>query len=127
MTASSARVAAVVRELRALARDRAVEAAAPAAPPADPVEALRRRLAGQPAREHVVLDFLADDLREARQALAGVEAYLGRVEAALGDAAASQEQLLALAQGGGPAGQLDYLAEVLEGLRRRVAQVAARM
>ena len=103
-----------------------VAAQAPAAP-ADPVEALRRRLAGKTAREHVVLDFLGDDLREARQALAVLQGYLGRIEAVLGDAEVSQQALLSLALGGGPVEQIDYLAEVLASVRRRVAQVAARM
>jgi CRP-like cAMP-binding protein len=108
-------------------RSAIVTAAGPAAAPGDPVEALRRRLSGQTAREHVVLDFLADDLREAREALAGVQGYVGRIEASLAAADVSQQKLLALALGGGPIDQLDYLAEVLSSVRRRVAQVAARM
>ncbi len=106
-------------------------AARPAVLPApeagDPVEALRRRLASKTAREHVVLDFLGDDLREAREALSVLQGYLGRIESVLADAEVSQQQLLALALGGGPVEQIDYLAEVLSNVRRRVAQVAARM
>jgi hypothetical protein len=101
--------------------------AGPAAAPGDPVEALRKRLAGQTAREHVVLDFLADDLREAREALAVLQAYLGGIESTLGGADVSQQRLLALSLGGGPIDQIDYLAEVLSSVRRRMAQVAARM
>jgi hypothetical protein len=101
-------------------------AAHPAAPP-DPVEALRRRLAGSTAREHVLLDFLADDLREARDALDGIHAYLSGVESALADEAASQERLLSLALGGGPFHRIEDLSEVLANVRRRLAQVAARM
>ena len=101
--------------------------AGPAPVESDPVEALRRRLSGKTAREHVVLDFLGDDLREARQALSVLQGYLGRIEAVLVDAEVSQEKLLALALGGGPVEQIDYLAEVLSSVRRRVAQVAARM
>ena len=101
--------------------------AGPAPAQGDPVEALRRRLAGKTAREHVVLDFLGDDLREARESLSILQGYLGRIEAVLGDAEVSQEKLLALALGGGPVEQIDYLAEVLANVRRRVAQVAARM
>jgi len=102
----------------------------PAGPPAghgDPVEALRRRLAGKTAREHVVLDFLGDDLREAREALSVVQGYLGRIDEVLADREVTQQKLLALALGGGPVAQLDYLAEVLANVRRRVAQVAARL
>ena len=101
--------------------------AGPAPVPGDPVEALRRRLSGQTAREHVVLDFLADDLKEAREALGALQGYLGRIEDVLGDPDVSQQKLMALAIGGGPLGQIDYLAEVLANVRRRVAQVAARM
>ena len=50
----------------------------------DAVEALRRRLAGNTAREHVVLDFLSDDLREARDAVGAVAAYVDAVETTLG-------------------------------------------
>jgi hypothetical protein len=101
--------------------------AGPAPAAGDPVEALRRRLSGTTAREHVVLDFLGDDLREARQALSILHGYLGRIEAVLADAEVSQDKLLSLALGGGPVEQIDYLAEVLSSVRRRVAQVAARM
>jgi hypothetical protein len=104
-----------------------VEAApdAPAAPGA--VDALRRRLAGSTAREHVVLDFLEDDLREARAALSAVAAYVANVEAALSDGEPTQQRLLSLALGGAPAERLDYLSGVLGSVRRRLAQVAARM
>jgi len=127
MTARAARVGVVVRPAVAAGLAPARVAAGPAAVPEDPVEALRRRLSGKTAREHVVLDFLSDDLKEAREALGALQGYLGRIEGVLGDAEVSQEKLLALALGGGPIGQIDYLAEVLANVRRRVAQVAARM
>jgi hypothetical protein len=91
------------------------------------VEALRRRLAGSTAREHVVLDFLEDDLREVRSALASVAAYVANVEAALSDRAPSQQRFLSLALGGGPAERIDALGTALSSVRRRLAQVAARM
>ena len=94
---------------------------------ADAVEALRRRLAGSTAREHVVLDFLEDDLREAREALGAVAAYVDGVEAALADPSLPQERLLALALGGGPAERAERLTAALGDLRRRLAQVVARM
>ena len=93
----------------------------------DAVEALRRRLAGSTAREHVVLDFLSDDLREARDAVGAVVAYVDAVEKTLSDGRTSQERLMALAMGGGPIDQLEYLSTVLLSVRRRLAQVAARM
>jgi hypothetical protein len=101
--------------------------AGPAAVQDDPVEALRRRLAGQTAREHVVLDFLADDLREAREALAVLQTYLRGIESTLARPDVSQQKLMALSLGGGPVDQIDYLAEMLASVRRRMAQVAARM
>ena len=100
---------------------------ATATPPLDPVEALRRRLAGPTAREHVVLDFLADDLKEAREAMTVLTSYLARIDACIADPEITQQKLLGLALGGGPIDQIDYLAEVLASVRRRMAQVAARM
>jgi hypothetical protein len=107
----------------------ALAPADPAPPPAaaDPVEALRGRLAGQTAREHVVLDFLEDDLREARAALAGVAAWVANVEAALAEPAPSSERFLSLALGGAPARRVEALGGAVASVRRRLAQVAARM
>ncbi len=99
--------------------------AAPVEPGA--VEALRRRLAGTTAREHVVLDFLEDDLRESRAALAAVSEYLSSVEGALAEDLPSPERLVALARAVDPLAQLDYLQTVLASVRRRLSQVAARM
>jgi hypothetical protein len=100
----------------------------PARPdPAGAVQALRQRLASSTAREHVVLDFLEDDLREVRAALAAVTAYLGEVEGALVDEAPSPARLVALARSVDPAEQVDYLQAVLASVRRRLSQVAARM
>lgn len=125
-------VSVAARSLDAVAPQRTAPAAAPVplpapAPAPGPVEALRARLAGQSAREHVVLDFLEDDLREARAALAAVAAYLANVELALDGPVPSPDQLLALAQGRWPAERLDDLATMLASVRRRIAQVAARM
>jgi len=109
-------------------RSSAVAVVAPAAAPAPgAVEALRQRLASSTAREHVVLDFLEDDLREARAAISAVAAYVANVEAALSGVDPTQQHLLSLALGGGPAEKLDYLSSVLGSVRRRLAQVAARM
>ncbi len=91
------------------------------------VEALRSRLAGPTAREHVVLDFLADDLSEVRTALAAVAAYVANVEAALADGEPSQARILSLALGGKPGDRIEELASAVASVRRRLAQVAARM
>jgi hypothetical protein len=91
------------------------------------VEALRSRLAGPTAREHVVLDFLADDLREVRLALAGIAAYVSNVESALSDRAPSPERLLGVAADGKPGDRIEALSRALASARRRLAQVATRM
>jgi hypothetical protein len=106
---------------------RTIVRAAEAPGDAGAVERLRQRLAGSTAREHVVLDFLEDDLREVRAALAAVAAYVANVEAALADGVPSPQRLLSLAQGRGPAERVEYLQAVLASARRRLAQVAARM
>lgn len=110
-------------------RQVATAIAAPPGPPRrdDAVEALRRRLAGSTAREHVLLDFLSDDLKEARDAVGAVTAYVEAVEKTLSDGRTSQDRLMALAMGGGPIDELEYLSSVLTSVRRRLAQVAARM
>ncbi len=100
---------------------------APAAPALGAVEALRQHLAGKSAREHVVLDFLEDDLAEARAALAAVAAYVANVDSALRDPDPSQHRFLSLAIGGAPIEKMETLAQSLSSVRRRLAQVAARM
>src|SRR5512138_490125 len=102
-------------------------AAAAEAVEATAVDALRSRLAGPTAREHVVLDFLADDLKEVRTALAAVAAYVANVEAALADGEPSQARILSLALGGRPGDRIEELATAVSSVRRRLAQVAARM
>lgn len=115
-------VAPVIRQLHP---ERSLEPAAPAQLGA--VEALRQRLAGSTAREHVVLDFLEDDLREARAALGAVAAFLANVEGALAEEVPAPEHLLDLARAVDPAAHVDYLQTVLASVRRRLSQVAARM
>jgi hypothetical protein len=105
-----------------------VDAGGPApADDAGAVEALRQRLGSGTAREHVVLDFLEDDLREARSALAGVAAWISNVERALADTAPSQQHILSAARGGAPGERIDALSQAVASVRRRLAQVAARM
>jgi hypothetical protein len=108
---------------------RAIAVALSEAGPSAPVElaGLRQRLAPKSDREAVVLDFLEDDLAEARGTLAVVSRYVAEVEAALGDAATDRERLLGLALGRGPLEQLEYVSGVLQNLRRRLVQVSSRM
>ncbi len=91
------------------------------------VESLRARLAGRAAREHVVLDFLDDDLEQARGALAAIATYVASIEEALSEAEPSQQRVLSLALGGGPIDRIERLGAALASVRRRLAQVAARM
>ncbi len=97
------------------------------APGGSAVDALRRHLASGTAREHVVLDFLEDDLREARAALSSVAAWLSNVERALAEADPSQQQLFSLAFAGSSGERIDALSSAVASVRRRLAQVAARM
>ena len=88
---------------------------------------LRARLAGGSAREAVLLDFLEDDLCEARSALASVAGWLDDVERVLGDPTSGRQLLLRLVLGRGPHEGLERLGGVLGNLRRRLAQVSARL
>ncbi len=93
------------------------------------LDGLRRRLAGAgaSAQEAVLVDFLEDDLREAEGALGIVTDYVGSIENALRDPRAGRRDLLALALGGGPVEQIEYLSTTLASLRRRLAQIAVRL
>ncbi len=114
---------------RAMLAVRAVPVRSTTPRPEQPVEALRRRLAraGAGAREQVVLDFLDDDLGEARAALAEVAAYLAAVDGALRDARAGRQQLLTLAVRDGPPACVAQLETALVGLQRRLARAAVRL
>jgi hypothetical protein len=75
----------------------------------------------------VVIDFLEDDLQEARAALGAVVRYLSEVEVALGDGRGGRDQILALALGRGPLERIEYLGGVVANLRRRLAQLSSRL
>lgn len=100
---------------------------APSSSASSAVAALRARLAGKSSRDHVVLDFLEDDLLEVRTSLSAVSAYVANVDAALREGEPSQGRFLSLAIGGAPIEHLEALQRTLGSLRRRLAQVAARM
>jgi hypothetical protein len=97
-----------------------------ASPPADLAQ-LRQRLPPRSDRDAVVLDFLEDDLAEARGTLAEVSSYVAEVAAALDDAAAGRDRLLGLALGRDPLERIEYLSGVLQNLRRRLVQVSSRI
>lgn len=95
--------------------------------PAPDLTRLRSRVGEATERDAVVIDFLEDDLLEARAALRAVGSYLSEVEAVLGDGAGGRERILALALGGGPPERIEYLGGVVGGLRRRLAQLSSRL
>ena len=107
----------------------ALAARARSAASAAACDALRRRLAraGGGAPEQVALDFLDDDLQQARAALAEVTTYLAAVERAVRDARAGRGQLIALAVRDGAPASIEQLHEAVTGLRRRLARTAARL
>lgn len=94
------------------------------------LDGLRRLLAGAgggDSRDAVLLDFLEDELGEARRSLGALERYLARVGGVLRDPANGRHQLLALASTTEPAKEIDYLEATLNRLHRRLEQVAARV
>ncbi len=99
------------------------ELAAQAAPD---LAGLRGRVGEATERDAVIIDFLEDDLHEARAALGAVGRYLSEVAAALGGGG-GREQVLALALGRGPLERIEYLGGVVGNLRRRLAQVSGRL
>ncbi len=112
---------------RGTAAVRAAVAAELAVEPAPDLAGLRNRVGEATERDAVVIDFLEDDLHEARAALGAVRRYLTEVEAALGDGRGGREQVLALALGGGPLERIEYLGGVVGNLRRRLAQLSSRL
>ena len=104
----------------------ALAARARAAAPASASDVLRRRLAqaGAGAPEQVTLDFLDDDLQQARSALAEVTTYLAAVEQAVRDVRAGRRELIALAVRDGAPASIEQLHEAVVGLRRRLARTA---
>jgi hypothetical protein len=93
------------------------------------LDRLRRGLAraGGASRDAVILDFLEDELLESQRALGEIEDYLARVGAVLREPRDSRSELFALAASLQPVRELEYLEATLNGLRRRLAQVAGRL
>lgn len=87
---------------------------------------LRCRIAGPMAHGGVEVDFLEDDLREAEGALGAVTDWLGAVEEALRDPQVARRDLRAMA-GGDALARVEDLSSAMEGIRRRLAQVAERL
>ncbi len=99
----------------------------PAAEPGLDLAGLRNRVGEATERDMVVIDFLEDDLHEARAALGAVGRYLSEVEAALADGRGGGERILALALGRGPLERIEYLGGVVGNVRRRLAQLSSRV
>jgi hypothetical protein len=93
------------------------------AAPAHDLAPLRRRLSGATARESVVVDFLEDDLREAEAAIADARAWLEEAVRAVCDARAGRADIVEIAARD-PSGSVEYLGEMMQSVRRRLAQVA---
>jgi hypothetical protein len=87
---------------------------------------LRRRIAGPMAHTAVAVDFLEDDLREAEGALGAVTDWLGAVEEALRDPRVGRRDLSAML-GGDALTRVEDLSAAMEGIRRRLAEVAERL
>jgi hypothetical protein len=105
-------------------------AEAPArAQPAPSLDPLRHRFmrAGAASTEAVLVDFVEDDLRQAEGALGLVAAYAADVDVALRDPRTGRADLLALAQGDAVLRRIEELAETVASVRRRLAQIAARL
>ncbi len=96
----------------------------------EPMDRLRRRLAagGAAAEEAAWMDFLEDDLEEAKVVLEAVSRYVASVAGALRDGRAARRELLALAlSGDAPAAEAEHLHRTLASIRRRLARIAARL
>ncbi len=88
---------------------------------------LRRRLLAATTQDAVAVDALEDDLREAEAALGAVTDWLGAVEEGLRDPRVGKRDLLAMALGGSPVERIEYLGSTVQAIRRRLAQVSARL
>jgi len=90
---------------------------------------LRRRLArsGASAAEAVLLDFLEDDLHEARDLIATLSEYVASAAERLCDPTAAKADVLALAMQGEAQDGVEELGRTLGSLRRRLALIANRL
>lgn len=100
-----------------------LEVAAHPAPAAGRLDALRQRFARATSREEVEIDFLEDDLRQASRALGAVNAYLARLERALGKGRMGGGALGSLALAGDPLQNLEELSELLTDVQRRLLRL----
>jgi hypothetical protein len=83
--------------------------------------------AGGTTREAVLLDLLEDDLLVAEGALGALAEHLGRMARAVREGRAARRELDALAHASAPDARVDDLADSIAALRRRLAQLAARL
>lgn len=103
---------------------------APSLPQPDPVGAAAARLeAALPAREdaRVLVDFLADELREGLAALDGVQAHFTDVLDALAAERPSPAALVEAAENAVVLEQLRTLEEVVRQVQRRLSQAAGKL
>ncbi len=74
-----------------------------------------------------LLLFIDDDLRETACAIGGIEQFLVQAQELIEKENVTSAELRQLAADGGVEGQLDYLSETLQSLRRRIGQVADKL
>jgi hypothetical protein len=74
-----------------------------------------------------LLLFIDDDLRETASAIGGIEQFLIAAQDLIEKENVTPDELRRLAADGGVEGQLDYLSETLQSLRRRMGQVADKL
>jgi hypothetical protein len=74
-----------------------------------------------------LLLFIDDDLRETASAIGGIEQFLVQAQELIEKENVTSAELRQLAADGGLEGQLDYLSETLQSLRRRMGQVADKL
>lgn len=95
---------------------------------ADPIDraaaAVHARLDGASDVDRVLADFIEDDLRESRDALEDVQAWLGDLLGALAARDASAADLVAAADDAMALERLEYLRWLAVNLRRRIAHLA---
>lgn len=91
------------------------------------VERIKAQLRARTGREDVLVDLFEDDLRETASTIGALESSLRDLLAALNRQPLTAADLLERAEDERILEHLDYLREVTENLRRRMAQIAVHL
>jgi hypothetical protein len=91
------------------------------------VERIKAQLHTRTGREDVLVDLFEDDLRETAGTIGALESCLRDLLVALNREPLTAGDLLERAEDEGILEHLDYLREVSENLRRRMAQLAVHL